>query len=389
MKKKVAVLIVPIRGYERKIMLGVARYAREHKEWLFYLDKEDPFFKDFGSGKLDIDRRLSEWGAEGIITRTPENLETQVKNEVPIVVVKQILDEQIGWNKISLDNSAIGRMAAEHLLERGFSNFGYCGLKEMFWSEERCESFTYAARKAGGNISVYHQPSPLETLSWEKEQNTLAGWLQSLPKPVGIMACNDDRAEHVIEACRLADIVVPEEVAIIGVDNDELICEFSDPPLSSIELNGEKAGHEAAAMLDILMKNKKNTKAEIFVEPTTVIRRQSTDVMAIDDNDVARAIAHIRENVTLDTSAEVVADQTGISLRRLEKKFKKTLGWSVRDELKHARLNRVKSMLLETDMVISEIAEKLRYANDHNMTRFFRREMKITPLAFRKKYGKR
>jgi LacI family transcriptional regulator len=386
MKKKVAILIEPIRGYERQIMLGIARYAREHRNWLFYLDKEDPFYKDFISGRTNIGQRLREWGVDGIITRHPEKLKIPLKNETPIVVVKETLDQQIGWNKISLNNQAIGQMAADHLLERGFKNFGYCGLQEMFWSRARGDTFAQKIAQSRGSTSVYQQPRALKNLSWAIEQNVLADWLKSLTKPAAVMACNDDRAEHVIEACRLADIIVPEEVAVIGVDNDELICEFSNPPLSSVALNGEQAGLKAAGVLDSLMQGRRNIAAEILVEPTSVVTRQSTDVMAIEDRDVARAIAYIRENVTMDTSAQSVSENVSVSLRSLEKKFRKTLGWSVRAELKRARINTITEMLLETDLSISEIASKLKYANDHNMARFFRKEMDITPLVFRKKH---
>ena len=385
MRKKVAVLIEAIRGHERHLMLGIAKYARIKNNWVFYLDKEDPFYKDFSSGKHNIKEKLENWGVSGIITRHPDMVEELSQKGIPVVIVKEIPEVKVGWNSINIDNDAIGKMAAQHLLERGFRNFGFCGLDdEFFWSKKRGESFGKTVISAGAKISYYKQPKPLEKLSWEFEQNVLADWIKSLPKPIGIMACNDDRAEHVMEACKSIQVNVPEDVAVIGVDNDELICEFSNPPLSSVSLNSEQAGFESAEVLDLMMMKKSTSKKRIIVLPTQVATRQSTDVLAIEDREVARAIAYIRERSHMDISAESVSEYIGLSLRVLQKRFRKAIDWSMRDELKRARMTRIKQMLLETNMTISQIADVLGYASNHNMSRFFKKECKSSPQAFRK-----
>jgi LacI family transcriptional regulator len=387
MRKKVAVLIEAIRGHERHLMLGIAKYARMKNNWIFYLDKEDPFYKDFASGKHNLKEKLESWGVNGIITRHPDTVKELSEKGIPVVIVKEIPKGEVGWNSINIDNQAIGTMAAKHLLERGFRNFGFCGLDdEFFWSKTRGESFAKTIIEAGAQISYYTQPRRLDKLSWEFEQNILAQWIKSLPKPVGIMACNDDRAEHVMEACKAIQVNVPEDVAVIGVDNDELICEFSNPPLSSVSLNSEQAGFEAAEVLDLMMMKKNTAKKRIIVLPTQVATRQSTDVLAIEDREVARAIAYIRERSHMDISAESVSEYMGLSLRVLQKKFRKAIGWSVRDELKRARMTRIKRMLLETNMTISQIADVLGYASNHNMSRFFKKECKSSPQAFRKEH---
>ncbi len=383
--RKVALMIEGYRGHERGLLRGIARFARTQGNWHFYLDKEDPFFRDSQVEKRSFQDKLLTWGVNGIITRSPEKVQDFIAAGLPVVIVKQIAENPQN-NVLVLDNTAIGTMAARHLIERGFMHFGYCGLDEMFWSHTRGRSFRAEIKKIQADVSIYHQPKPLASLSWEEEQDVMVAWLKSLPKPVGVMACNDDRAEHVIEACKIVQIKVPEEISVIGVDNDELICEFSDPPLSSVGINSERGGYEAAWLLDSLMRQYRYENNQIIIRPTEVVTRQSTDTLPVEDQDVARALNFIRQHARMDIQVEHVAEEVGLSLRVLQKRFKKVLNRSLRDEIKSVCSNQIKKMLLETNLTISQITDILGYSSSHALARFFRKETKMSPGEFRKKY---
>ena len=220
-------------------------------------------------------------------------------------------------------------MAADYLLGKGFRNFAYCGYDQIWWSRQRCMSFFARTRQNNCSTAVYQCPYSREQMSWQAEQRYLTPWLKSLEKPVGLMACNDDRGQQVLEACKLAEVNVPDEVAVLGVDNDWLVCELSDPPLSSIVLNAEATGYQAAKILDKLMKGLTVENPNIIVEPTHVITRQSTDILAIKDRDVATAVRYIQENCHRIIQVDEVVDAAGIARSRLYQKFQETLGYSV------------------------------------------------------------
>ena len=215
----------------------------------------------------------------------------------------------------------------------------------------------------------------------------MVDWLKSLPKPVGLMACNDYRGRQVIEACKTAGILVPEEVAVLGVDNDEVICNLANPPLSSIQLNVRRAGYEAAELLDKLMSDKEVTSQKIDVLPTHVITRQSTDIMAISDREVASALRFIRKHSREPIQVSDVARAVALTSRSLQRKFRSVLNRSVHNEISYARMERISQLLIETHLPISLIASEFGFSDVAHMARSFRKIKGTTPLAFRKKYG--
>ena len=216
----------------------------------------------------------------------------------------------------------------------------------------------------------------------------MAHWLKSLPKPVGLMTCCDDCSQHIIEACKIAELHVPEQVAVIGVDNDELVCKLSNPPLSSIALNFERGGYEAAELLDKLMTGKEKMKNQLIkVEPTYPVSRQSTDILAIDDSDIAKAIRFIRQHCKEPIRVDNVVAAAALSRRVLEKRFQKILGRSVLCEIRRVRVEQIVRMLVGTNLPISQIASKLGYPSVDHIARYFRQEKAMTPLAYRKQYG--
>jgi LacI family transcriptional regulator len=318
--------------------------------------------------------------------REPHKIEDIIAMGIPTVSCPYTRERIPGITNIMTDHVNVGKMGAEHLLELGFQQFAYCGFNDWWWSRKRGEAFSKTVAEAGYPTYFYPQPRAKAKRTWDKELPVIADWLLTLPKPIGLMTCNDDRGEWVIEACKIAGLNVPDEVAIVGVDNDPLICDLCDPPLSSIVLNVEKAGYEAAALLDKMMAGERATRSDIHVRPTHVTTRQSTDVLAVDDANVAAAIRFIRQHSKAVVQVGDVVDAVALSRRVLEKRFRAILGRSIHDEIRRTRVEQIIQMLAETAMSISEIAQALGFSDAAHISRYFRREKGMSPLAYRKHY---
>jgi LacI family transcriptional regulator len=351
-----------------------------HGPWVFYSEP---------GGLEKALPKMKHWSADGIIMRDSGKGSAALKLGVPIIVSVHLKENIRGTPFIDTNGVRIGRMAAEHLLDRGFQHLAFCGFDDLHWSRNRCQNFSKRIAESGLKARIYKQPRSRAKRLWENEQVVMVDWLKSLPKPVGLMACNDDRGRHVSEACKVAGLHVPEQVAILGVDNDELVCELSDPPLSSVALNVERGGYEAAELLDKLMARRRAAHKDIIVEPTHVITRQSTDVMAIDDSDVVKALRFIRQHAKEPIQVGDVLKVVPLSRRALQKRFRRVLNRSVHDEIRRVRTEQVAIMLTETNLAISQIAAAFGYAGIEKLSRYFQREKEMTPLKYRKRYGKK
>jgi LacI family transcriptional regulator len=259
----------------------------------------------------------------------------------------------------------------------------------MFWSDQRAKSFCQRISHAGFKTSVYKQPISRVDRTWYKEETILADWLKALPKPVGIMACNDDRSQHVAEACAIAKVEIPYEIAIIGADNDDQVCDISNPPLSSIALDIEKTGYQAAELLDKMMNGEKITPQTMVVQPIRVVTRQSSNIIAVEDKTVSQALQFIHQNAKSLIQVDDVIKALHISRRSLHDKFVGSLGRSVYNEIKRVRIDLIKQMLLETDLTISDIAFKLGYDSTNHIARYFKQKMGVSPLDYRKTHAHR
>ena len=302
---KVILLIESSRRCGRQLLRGVARYSRSHGPWMFY--RRPPSYMDASTSRIAFSR-LKEWGANGIITRDSEKIDEIIAMGLPTIVARATKEPIPGLSNIVSDSATTAKMAAEHLLERGFKHFAYCGFDDMPWSRERGKSFGKRIAEAGFETHYYKCPRSRAKRSWENEQIVMADWLGSLPKPVGLMACADDRSEYVVEACKIAGLRVPDEVSIIGVDNDDIACDLAYLPLSSVSLNFERAGYEAAELLDKLMSGETTTNQTIIVRPTHIVTRQSTDIMAVEDSEVAEAVRFIREHASRGVTVQDVVN---------------------------------------------------------------------------------
>jgi len=382
---KVLLLIESSRASGRALLLGIAEYARYHGPWSFLWEP---------GGLEKVSGRLKEFKPDGAILRDTENLDEVMKLKVPLIIIGHKRPEIPNFVNVVTDSEKIGKMAAEHLLECGFKNFGYCGILmgqgyEPPWSILRRQAFFAKVKEAGHRCYDFFDQFPHPHSSRTAAINALCKWLKKLPKPVGIMACNDDRAQQVAEACKLCGIAVPDEVGIIGVDNDEVVCGLTDPPLSSVAVNFFRAGAEAAAALQALMQRLTPPNTRIIAPATHIVVRRSTDFVAASDQFVAKALRFIRDtgwNAKISVSDVVQA--AGTSRRNLEKRFRTELGHSILAELKYVRGEKIANMLVETNLPIAKIAECLGFEDVQHFARYFKSIKGLTPLAYRKKFGK-
>jgi LacI family transcriptional regulator, galactose operon repressor len=365
------------REFGRGLLYGIAGYSRLHGPWQVYrwpgaLDSLLPEWKD-----LKID---------GAIVRDVKAVESLAHSGIPVIYAQHNRESYAPFPAIITDSESIGCMAAEHFLDRGFQSFAYCGLDDYVWSQRRARYFQQRLEQAGFAANIFQQPLSKTKRAFKNEQNVIASWLQSLPKPVAVMCCNDDRAFQLIEACKLSGLYVPDEVAVLGVDNDILVCDLADPPISSIALNTEAAGHDAAVLLASLMKGGTMSGQEIPVRPTHIVTRLSTDILAITDPDVAAALQYIRRNPNSLIRVNDVVEATNMSRRVLEMRFKAILRRSVQQEIRRVRVNHIVEFLLSTDMSITDIAMQCGFGGVAHIARYFRKEMGMSLLEYRKRY---
>lgn len=397
---RVLVLIETSREYGRGLLRGICRYNALHKHWQIE-------HRETGLVKHDVSKSaLRVWGRppDGIVMRDYRGSPALLKKGIPIVFASHLHKDIRGGHRIVTDDRAIGRMAAVHLLERGFSRFAFVGCDGMYWSRQRCESFAQTVAKAGHTCTVFEQARQLRLREWSKERKDLADWLGTLARPVGVMACNDDRARQVVEACAMAGLGIPEDIALVGVDNDEFVCSLSNPPVSSVALGAEDAGYRAAALLDRLMKaagaplerggkrrtppnNEKRAASDVqrhvLVSPVAVVTRQSSDTAVIEDPAIAKAVQFIRANCRRPIQIADVLRAVPLSRRSLYDRFRRGLGCTVHQYIKRARVAEIEQMLLGTSDSIGQIAEVLGFPGAEHVALYFRSVTGMNPHAFR------
>ncbi len=382
---KVALLVETSRGYGRALLRGIVRYARLHGPWAFHVTPGD--FEQAVP-------RMREWGGTGIIARieTPAVARAILKADVPTIALDLTDAERAPGHPLSRlsevasDSPGASRLAAEHLWERGFRQFAFVGTPGRVWSDHRELAFCEHLRARGHAVAVYRPPRARAGMALERGQPHLARWLSSLPKPSGVMACHDDRGREVLEACRAAGLAVPEEVAVIGVDNDDLLCDLADPPLSSVAFDAEQGGYRAAELLDAMMRGRVRSPRRLLVEPLHVVARRSTDVIAPEDPEIAAAVRFIHDHAAEGIGvADVVADRL-LSRRALEIRFREALGRSPHEEIQRARLERARRLLQETDLSIPRVAEAAGYGRASYLAQVFRQHLGITPARYRRRH---
>jgi LacI family transcriptional regulator len=363
------------------MLRGIAHYERSHRPWRAYIDDEAQTEKDPGW------IRSRKWS--GVINRhtSPAVANECLRLGVPLVDLNDCAPYE-AIPKIRPDNRAIGHMGAEHFLERGFSRLGFSGFSNCAWSCERRDGFVEAAGLAQVGCHDFEVEYPGDlTPAWDAEQTkALSQWLRALPKPIGVMACNDMRAFEVMAACEAAHLLVPEEVAVLGVNNDEIRCELAFPPLSSVATDSFQSGYRAAEALDRLMRGEPLEQSYVRIDPRGIVTRQSTDILAIDDRHVAAALSYIREHAFEGLTVEKLLRPAGASRSQLEKKFRRFLGRSPQAEIRRIQLDRVRSLLANTDFPLKKIAELTGFEHVEYMHVLFKKTVGLTPGEYRRRH---
>lgn len=374
----VALLVETSFGSGRDILMGIARYLRDHQPWLL--------FHEAHSIDQELPRWLQRWKGHGIIARilTPHMAAALRRTRIPVVDVLGVLQNP-GFPLVHVNDRSIGTMGAEHLIVRGFRHFAFFGQEERNWSLSREQAFIRRVRQQGFTAAV-RRVSPIRSDddSWEPQQDALAEWLAGLPKPMGLMVCSDQLASQVLEACRRASIRIPDDIAVIGVDNDQPLCEICNPPLSSIWPNHALVGYEAARLLDRLMRGVRRVRARTLLPPKEVITRQSTDVLAVQDELVARALHVIRERACTGIRINEIADMVEASRSVLQRRFRLAIGRSINQELVAQRISSAKQLLAETQLPIATIAERCGFRHQEYMGTVFKAQTRQTPAQFRR-----
>lgn len=378
-RPSIALLIESSNSYARGLLRGIMSYIHEHQPWSIYLPEH-------GRGSVPVNW-LNSWHGDGIIARI-ENAkiaEAVVNCGVPAVDVSAArLAPSLPW--VETDDHTIAMLAAQHLIERGFQHYAFCGDHRFNWSRWREEHFRQPIENAGFDCHEYPQTmGRKKTIPWEVEQQRLSEWIRQLPKPVGIMACYDIKAQQLLDVCRTINVSVPEEVAIIGVDNDEILCNLSEPPLSSIIPNTQQTGYEAAALLDQMISGHSVSSEAHLIKPLGIAARQSTDVQAIDDKLISDAVRFIRHHACDGINVRDILKSVPLSRRVLESRFQKFIGRSPHEEIMRIRLDRVKRLLEETDLSLSQIAERTGFQHPEYLNVAFKKQTNITPGTYRRK----
>ncbi len=375
--RKVALLIEATNAYARGLLHGVARYNHEQARWIIYFEPralEEP-----------PPPWLKQWKGDGILARVGNRRTAGavLSAGVPVVEMRRRLTLP-GTPSIGPDHQAVARLATGHLRERGFRQFGFCGFGRGLDPplDERGDAFVQCLAEAGLPCSVF----PAERFgSWEQEQARLTRWLRVLPKPAGVMTCNDGRGLQVLRACEQLGIPVPDRIAVIGAGNDDCLCSLCHPSLSSVDLAPELIGYEAAALLDRMMSRRQRTVQHVQVPPRGVVTRLSTDVLATPDQAVSRAVGFIRAHARDDMRVRDVLAHVRLSRSALEPRLKQVLGRTIHQEIHHVRLERVKALLSTTNMPTKEIAAQTGFHSVQYLTRVFRKATGHTPANYRKR----
>lgn len=377
---KVAVIANAHLPYDRLIVRGIAAYMRTCSRWSLYVE-EDPL------QKLPD---LRTWKGDGLIVDFDDQRVAQATRLLDLPIVG--IGGGGGWYDpatripyFETDDVKIAELAAEHLLDLGLRRFAYYGApvgRVSIWSQTRAAAFAGRIAESGYACDVLTSRYK-NAHNWDKLLTELMTWLKGLEPPVGLMACNDVRARYVLEACRALELRIPDDVAVIGVDNDELMCELSQPPLTSIEQGAFHLGYEAAALLDRMLRGHKPRQLRYRVKPVGLVARQSTDIVAIDDAEVAAALKLIRATPCPELQAERVAEQVSLSRCTLDRRFKLAVGMTVHEKIQLARLARAKELLSATDWPLSAVAREAGYANVQYLSAVMRQSVGQTPTQYR------
>lgn len=364
-------------GFHRRVLLGVRAYAGPAKRWFFFNAAPTPA----------VLRPLEEWEPHGIIAHLNDAKVARaiLKLGKPVVDTACVLRD-LGVPAVDVDHLAVGRMAADYFVARGYRNFGYYGSEVAYLGQLRQASYRQALEERGFPVSscgVEYLPRLPERTSWKGVNTRVRQWLKALAKPVAVLADHDVSAHDLADMCQIVGLRVPDEVAILGVDDDELECQLAFLPLSSVAVPAERVGFQAATLLDRMLAGKRVAAETIFLPPTRVVTRHSTSRFAVEEPMVTAALHYIRNHLADPLKVSTIAAALVVRRRELEQKFRKCLGRSVLAEIHRARVERVKELLTETGLSMADVAAQAGFSTAQRMATVFRKLTGLTPGSYR------
>lgn len=376
-KRRVGICIYNWTCLDIEVGRGIASYLQGKEPWIFCISRP------WTGG---VAQALREWEGDGLICSLnfPDEIEFVQGLSIPVVNVAGTF-ENLGVPSVIGDDEAVGRMAAEHLIERGFRDVACISLRDAHYGVVRERAFTEAVKNAGGRVGKRIEAEGLHRFLWDDRLSSLLDWLKSMPKPVAVFAVSDLLAHMVIESCHFGGLRVPEDVAVLGVGNDPAYDLLSDPPISSVNQNFEQRGYLAAELLDRLMAGDPVEKTTIRVLPTRIKARRSTAVFAVQDESLKAALEFIAGQSGTSLRVDDVAAQVNLTRRTLERKFQQFLGRTVYDEIRRIRLDRAKGMLADTTRSLTDIAFACGFNSSSDFSKIFRKFEGISPGAYRQK----
>jgi len=381
--RRVALLLDSARSFDAGLLRGIARFVNLHQPWEFL--RMASFYQRFSGLVTATLSEIHKHRPDGIIMNDSALVDRLVGTGVPVIIVP-VGPRRANARHIISENADAGTLAADHLASQGLRHFAFAGFTEAIWSLERCHAFSRRLAECDLPVQTHLVPLAPSARQKRRHQAAIVRWLAQLPKPVGILACNDEFARSLAELCRLHGLRIPDEVALMGVDNDELICELCNPPLSSVPFATEQAGYRAAELLDQLMQHPQSVVDDVRVPASPVIVRQSTDRLAIDDEEVVKALRFIRANSGTIVQVCDVVRATLLSQRTLHNRFCRAVGHSLVKEINRQRALHIARLLVGTNETLGHIARSVGYDNDAHMARYFRREMGETPRSYRERH---
>lgn len=365
-------------GWGSDVLRGLARFSEHREPWEFRIA---------GWGETPLGLPSNGDQVDGLVIALGNEQEelSLLERGVPCVNVSS--KRPVRWvPSVLVNDEAVGKMVAEYFMHQGLREFAYCGNERWHFSSPRGKSFAERLKQAGYSCDIYEPPRQLDGGVTDKELEELSGWLAKLSHPAGVMACNDIRARDIARAATHAKLRVPDDVAIVGVDNDDLICSVTVPPLSSVDTGAQRLGYEAARLLERLMRGERPPAESIRIRPQEVVVRRSSDVVAVNDQVVAQAIRYIKREVSKGLTVGAVVSEMGVSRRLLERRFRKVLDRTVHDEIRRAQIDIARRLLVETDMPLSEVTQRCGFRYFSHFSQVCKEELAMPPGEYRQHF---